>query len=117
METLESYAANNIVNMHGMNMEYLEDFKERLPEPLIRFAIDTANKHSKNGKPWWGYVETILKSYEARGFTSVEQVQQAEEDREKAKAEKETSRKKHETREEQLKRESDEFWGNIPFVD
>ena len=80
-ETLESYAAHNIVNMNGRNMEYLADFMERMPEPLIRFAIDTANKHCRDGVPSWGYVETILKSYEAKQFTTVEQAQMAEEAR------------------------------------
>ena len=85
-ETLESYAANNVVNMHGRNMEYLADYMERMPSPLIRFAIDAANKHCKNGMPTWGYVETILKGYEARHFTTVAQAQMAEEERSKDKA-------------------------------
>ena len=108
-DTLESYAANNIVNMNGRNMEELVDYMNKLPEPLIRFAIDMANKHCKTGIPTFGYVDTILKGFVARKFTTVEQAKAAEEARQ---AQREQARPTQKT----TAQESDAYWGRIPFA-
>lgn len=109
METLEAYAANNILNMNGRNMEFLVEYMNKLPEPLIRFAIDSANKYCKTGVPTFGYVEAILKGFISRKITTVEQAKAAEEARETQRVQAKPSRKT-------TAQEADEYWSRIPFA-
>lgn len=81
-ETLEVYASNNIVNMNGTNMEFLNAFRDILPDSLIRYGIDMANKHCKNGPPTYAYLEKILQGFVAKKIKTVEQAQMAEKARE-----------------------------------
>lgn len=78
LDTLAVYATNNIVNMNGRNMEMLLDYRDRLSDELIRYAIDEANKRCPSGLPTFAYVDAILKGYVQRRFTNVAQVETAE---------------------------------------
>lgn len=81
-DTLETYAANNIVNMNGRNMEILVGFTDKLPESLIRYAIDLANKCCKSGVPTYSYLEKILMKMVKQKVKTVEQAQALEAARE-----------------------------------
>ena len=81
-ETLETYAANNIVNMNGKNMELLVGYLDDMPESLIRYAIDLANKCCKSGVPTYSYVEKILMKLVKQKIKTVEQAQALEAARE-----------------------------------
>lgn len=77
-ETLASYAANNIMNMNGRNMEFLLGYVDILPEPVIRYAIDLANKCCRSGVPTYKYLERILTKYVSQKIQTVEQAQALE---------------------------------------
>ena len=110
-ETLESYAANNIVNMNGRNMELLVGFREYMPDALIRYAIDLANKCCKSGVPTYSYLEIILKKLVKKKIKTVEQAQALEEAREAEKAR--SSPNNAVPMRKTAAQESDEFWGKV----
>ena len=106
LTTLEAYAANNIMNMYnGYNMEKLLAFRDDLPDDLIRFGIDMANKYCKTGVPTYAYVESILKGFVKRKLMTVEQAKAAEEARQA----------KKEPKPQTAQTESKTFWDNVPF--
>lgn len=107
-DTLDVYAANNIVNMNGNNMPKLYSYREILGDALVRYGIDMANKYCKTGVPTYGYLETILKGFIARKITTVEQAEMAEKARQAEKARSSPRRN--------AAQESDDFWGRIPFT-
>lgn len=108
VDTLEVYAANNIVNMNGNNMPALNSYRDILGDALVRYGIDMANKYCKNGVPTYGYLETILKGFIAKKITTVEQAKMAEKAREASKA---RAAPKQRT----AAQESDDFWSRVPF--
>lgn len=66
--TIEVYAANNLAALNAGNMQEFADFKQDIPEELIRHAIDEA---CANGKRTWSYVRAILSRYRESGFKTV----------------------------------------------
>ena len=109
--TLEAYAANNIVNMNGRNMELMRGYRDKLPDDLIKYAIDAANKFCKSGVPTYAYLEKILMKYVAQKIQTVEQAKMLEEQREAEKARiKTTVTPMRKT----AAQESEEFWRNVP---
>ena len=80
--TIEVYATNNLTVMTAGNMQEFADFKEQLPEELIRHAIDEAGAQ---GKRTWSYVRSILNRYCDSGFKTIGDVKAAEEKRVKGK--------------------------------
>ena len=80
-DTVEAYATSNLMHMSLRNMEELADFKNDLPDEMIRYAIDEA---CGNGARRWNYVKKILDTYLEREFKSVGDIK-AYEDRRKAK--------------------------------
>lgn len=109
-ETLESYAANNIVNMNGRNMELLVGYREYMSDALIRYAIDLANKCCKSGVPTYSYLEKILMKLVSQKIQTVEQAQMLEKARE---AEKERSNMERSAPKKTAAQESDEFWAKV----
>lgn len=75
--TIEVYATNNLTVMTAGNMAEFADFKEQLPEELIRHAIDEAGAQ---GKRTWSYVRSILRRYIDQGHKTVVDVQAAHEE-------------------------------------
>lgn len=110
--SLEVYAANNIVNMNGRNMEFLNGFRDKLNDDLIRYAIDLANKCCKSGVPTYSYVEKILMAYVRKKITTVEQAQALEKSHEAERNERTTRPQARQT----VAQESDDYWSQIPFV-
>ncbi len=106
-DTLDSYASKYIVNMGGRNSEFLNAFRDMMPESLIRYGIDLANKCCKNGPPTYSYLEKILQGFVARKIKSVEQAKLAERAREAGRARSSPMRS--------AAQESDEFWSKVPF--
>lgn len=78
--TVEVYATNNLTVMTAGNMAEFADFKEQLPEELIRHAIDEAGAQ---GKRTWSYVRSILNRYCDSGYKTIGDVKAAEEKRSK----------------------------------
>ena len=111
-ETLEVYAANNIINMNGRNMELLVGFREWLPDDVIRYAIDLANRCCKTGVPTYNYVEKILMGYTRQKIQTVEQAQMLEKARE-ADREKQTKRVVKMPQRKTAEEESADFWGRV----
>ena len=109
-ETLESYAANNIVNMNGRNMELLVGYLQYMPDALIRYAIDLANKCCKSGVPTYSYLEKILMKLVKQKITTVEQAQMLEKARE---AEKERGNAARSAPRKTAAQESEDFWANV----
>lgn len=109
-DTLESYAANNIVNMNGRNMEMLVGYREYMPDALIRYAIDLANKCCKFGVPTYSYLEKILMRMVKQKIKTVEQAQALEDARE---AEKARSAPNAVPIRKTAAQESDEFWSKV----
>ena len=66
--TVEVYAANNLVALNAGNMQEFIAFKDELPEELIRHAIDEA---CAAGKRTWSYTRAILTRYRDSGFRTV----------------------------------------------
>ena len=108
-DTLEAYAANNIINMNGRNMEFLVGYKDILPEPVIRYAIDLANKCCKSGVPTYSYVEKILMKYARNKIQTVEQAQNLEKQHEVEQTARSAPRRKT------VAEESDDYWSKVPF--
>ncbi len=79
--TLEVYAANNLMHLSTSNMSELADFKNKLPEELIRHAVDEA---CANGKPSFSYVRSILLRYLEQGIKTLGDAK-ASEDQHRAK--------------------------------
>lgn len=80
--TIEVYATSNLSVMTAGNMAEFADFKEQLPEELIRHAIDEAGAQ---GKRTWSYVRSILNRYCDSGYKTIGDVKAAEEKRSKNK--------------------------------
>ena len=112
-ETLEVYAANNIVNMNGRNMEFLNGFRDKLSEDVIRYAIDLANRCCKSGVPTYNYVEKILMSYVRKKITSVEQAQALERERDAERKEAANGFRTRARPRPTAAEESAAFWGNV----
>lgn len=113
-ETLETYAANNIVNMNGKNMELLVGYLDVMPESLIRYAIDLANKCCKSGVPTYSYVEKILMKLVKQKIKTVEQAQALEAAREAEKERAMNTRSAPMAGRKTAAQESDDFWKNVP---
>ena len=115
--TLEVYAANNVMNMHGSNLEKLVAYREDMPDDLIRYAIDQANKHCRTGAPTFGYVDTILRGFVNRKINTVAQAEAAEAAREETKAAvRQGINGARSSPKKTAQEESDEFWANVPCV-
>lgn len=112
-ETLEVYAANNIVNMNGRNMEFLNGFRDKLSDDVIRYAIDLANRCCKSGVPTYNYVEKILISYVRKKITSVEQAQALERERDAERKEAANGFRTRARPRSTAAEESAAFWGNV----
>lgn len=74
-DTAESYAAKNLDRLSPGNMQEFADYKAKLPDELIKHAIDEACANSVRS---WNYVRRILDRYIDCGFDTLEQVRAAE---------------------------------------
>lgn len=70
-DTVEAYAARNLYRLSPGNMQEFADYKRRLPDTLIRHAIDVA---CGAGARSWNYTRRVLDRYIERRFTSVAEV-------------------------------------------
>ena len=68
-EALEMYVCDNLQAMSPGNIDDLRFFAERLPEDVIRFAVDIA---CANGVPKWTYVRAILSAWVERSIFTLE---------------------------------------------
>ena len=76
--TVEVYAANNLMTMTAGNMQEMASFKVDLPDELLRHGIDEA---CAAGKRTWNYVRSILNRYCEAGYKTLGEVKAAEEKR------------------------------------
>lgn len=83
LNTIEAYAANNLVIMNGMAIEELEGFKEIFPDEMIKYAIDEANAH---GTRQWAYVRSTLRKWMDNKITTLADAKANDEAFRKAKA-------------------------------
>lgn len=67
--TVESYVCRNVQYMSPTAMQELADFKNELPEDVIRFAVDSA---LDNGSRVWAYVRAILQNLVDSGVRSLD---------------------------------------------
>ena len=68
-EALEMYVCDNLQAMSPGNIDDLRFFAERLPEDVIRLAVDIA---CANGVPKWTYVRAILSVWVERSIFTLE---------------------------------------------
>lgn len=73
--TIEAYAAANLLNLNPRQMEDLATFKSDLNDDMIRHAIDDACLHSS---PRYEYVRKILNRYVSEGYKTLEDILKAE---------------------------------------
>lgn len=73
--TIEAYAAANLLSLNPRQMEDLASFKDSLSDDMIRHAIDDSCIHSS---PRYEYVRKILSRYVAEGYKTLEDVLKAE---------------------------------------
>ena len=66
---LRNYAAENLGKLSPQNLEELAAYRARLPDALIRHAVDEACAFKVRK---WAYVRSILERYIAGGIDSVE---------------------------------------------
>lgn len=81
-DTVEVYAANNLLRLSPGNMAEIADFKAELPEELIRHAIDEA---CAAGKPSFNYAKAIMMRYLETGIRTLGEAKAAENSRKQAK--------------------------------
>ena len=77
-DTVESYAAKNLDRLSPGNMQEFGKYKSKLPEELIRHAIDEA---CANGARYWNYVRKILDRYITSNYKTMGEVLAAEDSR------------------------------------
>lgn len=70
-DTVETYAAQNLDRLSPGNMQEFGEYKKRVPDELIRHAIDEA---CKSGARTWRYVSRILDRYIESGYKNIGQV-------------------------------------------
>lgn len=66
--TVEVYLANNITGLNATLMQEFQNFKDDLPEELIRHAIDEACAQNVRS---YSYVRKILNRYVDKGFKTI----------------------------------------------
>ena len=81
-DTVEAYAANNLTKMSTGNIQEFADFKDKLPDELIRWAVDEACSQGRE-KANWSYVKAILNNMIAKEMRTVEEANAAKEKRQK----------------------------------
>lgn len=74
-DTIEAYAAANLLNLNPRQMEELATFKADLSDDMIRHAIDDGCLHSM---PRYEYVRKILMRYVSEGYKTIDDILKAE---------------------------------------
>lgn len=74
-DTVETYAAQNLDRLSPGNMQEFAEYKKRLPDDVIRHAIDDACAHSARS---WAYVRRILDAYIDKGYKTINEILAAE---------------------------------------